>query len=400
MKTRTRKTMNATNPSNARTTTLTGRRRHTATGYAAFVGITALVALMASPASAQEPDVCEGNVTGDLGVASYRCSGPECVMRYVRVAPEAPSESRRVEGIWRYSTEPTVAAVRPGAAVRGILREGDRIVSVNGSPITTLEGSRELQLVEPGERVRLVYRRDGALREAEVVAGSRCVEDPEEPALAAPAPPAEVSVQRPRGQVSLPRPGNPGRLTGDVVTSRVANGGVHLGMSFRCGDCVFLTDEEGGVRWSFTGPVEIVRVEEGGPAERAGLRSGDLVRRIDGHPVESREGAAAWGSLTSGEPVRVAVSRPDGSFANVELVPEERTDEPSTVTASGRVQYAPPTPAAPAVPPAPVRYTGVLKDIGIEVRGAPVTVDKDEGAGTITIYTGDNVIVIRTGRGG
>lgn len=390
---------NATNAS--RGTTMPIRRRwRTAPSHAAFAGAIALLALTATPASAQEPDVCEGNVTGDLGVASYRCSGPECVMRYVRVAPPAPSESRRVEGIWRYSTEPVVASLRPGGAVEGILREGDRIVSVNGSPITTLEGSRELQLVEPAERVRLVYRRDGALREADVVAGSRCIEEPEEPASAAPAPPAEISVQRPRGQISPPRPGSPGRLTGDVITSRGANRGVHLGLSFQCGNCVILTDEEGGVRWSFTGPVEIVRVEEGGPADRAGLRSGDLLRRIDGHPVESREGGEAWGSLASGEPVRVVVSRPDGSFANVELVPEERTDEPSRMTASGRVQFAPPTPAAPAAPPAPVRYTGVLDDLGVEVRGGPVTVEKNEGTGTITIYTPDNVIVIRTGRGG
>ena len=58
------------------------------------------------------------------------------------------------------------------------------------------------------------------------------------------------------------------------------------------------------------GGVLLTSVEEGSPADRAGLLQGDLLLAFDGHDVETAEAyferLAAW---TSGEPVRLSVQR-------------------------------------------------------------------------------------------
>jgi len=394
----------------------------TATLMSSAAAAVALLTVAAAGIGAQVVGVgsCDGVVRGDLGITGYECAGPECGARVVRhVAPPSPGASleSRVESVFHYATEPVVTGVREGGPLDGIVRRGDRIVSVDGAPITTREGSRALHLVEPGERVRLVYRRDGALRETEVEAVARCSERGRTVTFNAdgrvvargvePAPPV------PAEPVQMVMPSEPPPVPAAVAVGRPGAppvSGVRLGMSFRCDECVVRTGGGGSAVWSFSGPVEIVRVEPGGPAARAGLRSGDRLVEVAGHPIGSEEGGAAWSAMSPGEPVRMTVLRADGERQEVEIVPEERTLR--TPGLPGVAVTAPGAPDAPrgraatlpGVAPAPdpdvVRYTGVLGEAAVEVRGAPVTVDKDEGAGTITIYTGDNVIVIRTGRGG
>lgn len=70
------------------------------------------------------------------------------------------------------------------------------------------------------------------------------------------------------------------------------------------------------------GPVEIVSVVQGAPAEAAGLQVGDIFEAIDGRPLAAGATADDAAGLILGplvEPVRVGVRRADGSTASVEL---------------------------------------------------------------------------------
>lgn len=70
------------------------------------------------------------------------------------------------------------------------------------------------------------------------------------------------------------------------------------------------------------GPVEIVSLAQGAPAEAAGLRVGDVFEAIDGRPLAAGATADDAAGLILGplaEPVRVGVRHADGSTASVEL---------------------------------------------------------------------------------
>jgi S1-C subfamily serine protease len=72
-----------------------------------------------------------------------------------------------------------------------------------------------------------------------------------------------------------------------------------------------------------TGCVEVVQVVDDGPAERAGMRPGDLVVAVDGRPVESVEELqrVMVGELI-GACVTLTIGREERVFG-LELVPEE-----------------------------------------------------------------------------
>ncbi|MFE7135076.1 S41 family peptidase [Streptomyces sp. NPDC057638] len=55
------------------------------------------------------------------------------------------------------------------------------------------------------------------------------------------------------------------------------------------------------------GRVEVARVRPGGPAARAGVRAGDRLRAVDGHPVDGRPVTEVVALLRGGERTRVAV---------------------------------------------------------------------------------------------
>lgn len=64
-------------------------------------------------------------------------------------------------------------------------------------------------------------------------------------------------------------------------------------------------------------------VTPGGPAERAGLRAGDTITRIDGKPAGTRDGAsrnALW-HAQAGKPIRLAVDR-GGKVHELRVTPE------------------------------------------------------------------------------
>ncbi len=343
----------------------------------------AIVALtVALPAAAQQGGSCPGRMAADFGLASVGCTGNECVIARTQ---DGEREDGSIRFTWIYSIEPEVDEIRSGSPLDGIVRRGDRIVAVDGIPITTLEGSRRLQHAKPGDLVRLTYRRNGRVRETEVRAVPRCAEEEaSETALLDRLPHiGEIDVSPPGGgraadATDVPAVGRP------TIT---ATPGVALGLTFECSHCMIQTTPDGSVVWGFSQPIRVLAVEPGGPAARAGLSAGDLVRRIAGHPLESREGGEAFGALRPGVPVRIVFSSPDGSFGSGSLVPDARDDAGRTRRSEG--------PASGLDEDGPLRFSGTLNGAAVEVRGAPVTVDQMRGEGTITIYTDTNVVRIR-----
>jgi len=81
-----------------------------------------------------------------------------------------------------------------------------------------------------------------------------------------------------------------------------------LGINLECQDC---KQEHRGdvVTWWFTSPPRITWVREGGPADRAGLREGDVILAVRGIEITSEEGGRVFGSLRSGESTEFRVRR-------------------------------------------------------------------------------------------
>ena len=76
--------------------------------------------------------------------------------------------------------------------------------------------------------------------------------------------------------------------------------------------------------WRFSSPIEVISVQEGGPAEQAGLLAGDRITHVDGKRIDSRLGGDAFSSIRPGRPVRLTVVGRDGAERVVTLVPGGR----------------------------------------------------------------------------
>ena len=82
-------------------------------------------------------------------------------------------------------------------------------------------------------------------------------------------------------------------------------------------------------RWGDRTGVEVVEVVSGSPADRAGLREGDLILELDGRTVDQRRGPAADDDRGADRPFRRRGGVGTGGEASLELVPAElaRTSE-------------------------------------------------------------------------
>ncbi len=120
---------------------------------------------LAAGLAAQQPDRCPTDWAGhgDLGIERVQCLGGTASCRI---------NDRDSTGALthRFSVEPEVVRVATGSEVRA----GDVLVAVDSLLITTNGGGRRLASVAGGRTVRLLVRRDGRLRELEVVAGGGC----------------------------------------------------------------------------------------------------------------------------------------------------------------------------------------------------------------------------------
>jgi S1-C subfamily serine protease len=253
---------------------------------------------LATCATAAQAQACEGGRprSATLGIGLLHCVGGTCMVN-----------ARDGHGYRHgFSTEPRVWELEPnGPAARG-LREGDQITSVDGVLITTREGGRRLANVRAGEPVQLGIRRDGAETVVRLVPVPGC----NAPALAVTASAAKPD-WRPRAHASPDAGPKPQR-----------GPGVYFGMELDCGDCGW-RQENGDWRWHATAPLRVSSVVPGAPAERHGIRPGDVLLRIDGRPLTTHGAGHFAEGLHPGQPVRFEVRRGDRTVV-VLVVPELR----------------------------------------------------------------------------
>lgn len=312
--------------------------------------------------------------------------------------------------VWNFSSEPVVRVVKPGSPADGKVRPGDAIVAIDGHLITTAQGGRTLGSLQPGLAVSMVVRtgsrertvsmvpvgecpRPGAYAAAPAAAIARAA-----PVESAPAPEA-AGIAVPRAAVA-PRP-DARPAAGVAVVGPVPRPTFSLlpsgwfGFGIQCTECRWsVEDETGKSAWEFSSPPEISSIQEGSPAEAAGLRRGDVLLEIDGVPLATREGGHRFGTVEPGESVRWTYRRGD----------ETRR----TTAIAGRrpgLPEAPPAPAEPGgqptrahVPSAAgrLRYSGLIGSTSVEVRGAgSVVVNIVEPGREIEIVTSDSRTRIR-----
>lgn len=110
-----------------------------------------VLAVLASPAAAQQPCPDERSPAGDLGVRELNCDGGPCAIY-----------GRDSRGLYhRLSIEPRLVGIDAGGPSSGFVREDDVLVAVDQLLVTTLEGGRRLAQLTPNQPVELWLRRKG-----------------------------------------------------------------------------------------------------------------------------------------------------------------------------------------------------------------------------------------------
>jgi hypothetical protein len=211
-----------------------------------------------------------------------------------------------------------------------VLEEGDVIVSVDGKLSTTAEASRRLRLLEPGDRVRLRIRRDGAEKEVAITAVPTCdflrhgvlAIDREAGRDLANA----LKLLRENHRLDETFKGFDWENLSRDLELRIlpeldkldldfqfdfdtlapglfarVEPPYELGLELTCGFfCGWRRGEGDSVVWRGQHPPKVAGVVEGGSADRAGIREGDVLLLLDGHSFVGEEGGRALGRLSPG----------------------------------------------------------------------------------------------------
>ncbi|NIP77694.1 MAG: PDZ domain-containing protein, partial [Gemmatimonadetes bacterium] len=142
---------------------------------------------------------------------------------------------------------------------------------------------------------------------------------PEPPELPEPAPQPRGELPAPVADALVaPRPGVP---VGELFPRG------WFGFGIQCNCSVSTPSPFEPPVWRFNEPPEIFSVEDGSPADRAGLRRGDELLEIDGVPLTSEEGGRAFGAIEAGETVRFRYRR-GSATETVTMTAQRRPDVP------------------------------------------------------------------------
>lgn len=268
----------------------------TATHRARFVRtLAAALALVLCAASAQAQRCAEGVPrTATLGIGLLQCVGGACLVN-------VPAGNGYKHD---FSTEPYVWYLDGDGPAARALREGDQILAVDGSLITSRDGGRRLANLRPNVPVRLRIRREGEEMDVRVTPEPGC-NTPRLAVTSRPGRPERRAQARPTLRENSLREGGPG---------------VYFGLEVSCKSCGWKL-ENGVWRWHAAEPVGIVNVIAGSPAERAGVRPGDVLMRIDGRLLAQPDNGGFYGTMRPGQVVRYEVLR-RGRMVTLEVTPE------------------------------------------------------------------------------
>ena len=364
-------------------------------GHAVRLAATIVVVAALLPGRAKAQAVTGGVEVGHLGILQLSC---DCTVRIDRA---------RRERSFNFRSEPVVTSIEDGSAADRVLRHGDRITHVDGLRIVSTEGAARFANVLPGEVVRLTVVRDGRTSTVQLKAtsldwsdrrvlgtlapGVRAPTSAERvawaeahpgvpPAVptpgATPRPPREprAAARAPRAMQATPPipPTEPAIPWASEVPYSPASPSGWFGFSFRCSGCGWSLSvaDESPVWESGDEAPEITLIASRGPAARAGLRVGDRLTHIDGHPITSTEGARRLGAVKPGQKVRLTVTRDRRSLTR-ELTlgtrPEVRAAAAVVAARPSRPPRAPAAAVAPAPPRRELRYTGKIEGVSVEV---------------------------------
>ncbi len=280
--------------------------------------------LWTAPLAAQQiaPAKCDGgDAVGYIGISGIDCN---CTI-------STPGSGKD----WSFRTEPKITSLEMDSRAAAVLRIGDVITSVNGKLITTYAGAQELAGLKPGVPVVLGVRRDGQALTYALTPESTCPNDTRllgiyapgrppgvAPRIAAPGivtpaetPPATPQQSLPRAwggyapATAAPRGYAPRIPTPTITTPRVS-----FGMGLSCSDCgmQFSDKDKTSYMW-FTRPPEVYSVERGGPADKAGIRRGDVITHINSKRIDSSEGGKTFSTAKPGQIVGFTVVRNNSS---------------------------------------------------------------------------------------
>ena len=276
---------------------------------------------------------------GDLGIEELRCSSGRCLRGFT-------FEGGRL--ITTFTTEPRVHALEPPADA--VLEEGDVIVSVDGLLSTTAEAGKRLAKVEPGDRVRLKIRRDGAERDVTITAAASCdrvqrrvfafdgfdfenfgerlgelraLEDLDE-ALEG----FDIEIFTPDFEYFDPSQFRFEFDSLDVRPLGRVRPPYELGLELTCGFfCGWRRGEGDAVIWRGQHPPKVARVIEGGPADRAGIREGDVLLLLDGHSFVGEAGGRALGRLEPGRALALQYLKDGETLTTTTITPRAPTGD-------------------------------------------------------------------------
>lgn len=268
-------------------------------------------------------------------VASKTCSASESV-GYIGISGidcdctiSAPGSGHD----WVFRTEPKITSLEMDTRAGTLLRIGDVITAVNGKLITTRDGARALETLKPGESVVLTIRRNGETRQIALSAGSVCPDDSRLFSIYAPGrayaavapgvtpPPsiagvspdlAPVAGAVPRGAApkAIPTPGAAYAVVAPRAGAAWYAPRASYGMGLTCSNCVMSYSEKDKVGYmSFSRPPEVYSIERGGPADKAGIRRGDVITHVNDKPIDSAEGGKIFGGAKAGQIVRFTIVR-------------------------------------------------------------------------------------------
>lgn len=184
---------------------------------------------------------------------------------------------------WDFRTEPEILGIGASGPADGALEEGDRVVSIDGFLITTRAGGTRWSNPVPGETMNFRVRREGRVEDVSITIGSRCP-----------------------GATSESRPTPDRQASAASTTVRLLPRG-WLGFGIMC-DCSVSTGVD-YARWTFESNPIIREVVPAGPADDAGVRSGDAIVAIDGLRITAREGSEFFSSVVPGQVVRLRLVR-------------------------------------------------------------------------------------------
>jgi len=331
--------------------------RNGANHRAAALGL--VMALSAAPVVAQRGGCSDGMPPfGSLGVGEFQCLGGSCSVNMRTGDPYAHS----------FSTEPRLRDIDRNGPGSGVLHEGDILVAIDGTLITSAEGGRKLGSLKPGQNVQLTLRRVGREISARLTAASSC-ELPRlevtsgswiaDPVLAYGRVLADSAAWAPAwahlSGIPWSRPlysfadstGSYALGTGPFEWSGAALAGpeglysqglpgtfpevrprIEFGLELTCGDCGWRGAREGlafttsGLAFTTSVFPTIASVEKDGPADRAGLLPGDMILTAAGAAITSSQAARALGALDPGETIALEVRRGD-RILEISIAPRE-----------------------------------------------------------------------------